>query len=81
MSGNKARAETVFADVHLCSFATIEMNANSWYNDSHAPRPDLREINPGFSFSGPITIPKIYNGKNRSFFAVTYSTTNSMTLR
>ncbi len=54
-------------------FRDDSMNANSWYNNSRAiPRPDLREINPGFSFSGPITIPKIYNGKNRSFFAVTY---------
>ena len=40
-------------------FRDDSMNANSWYNNSRAiPRPDLREINPGFSFSGPITIPK-----------------------
>ena len=27
---------------------------------------------PGFSLSGPVFIPKIYNGKNRTFFSSTY---------
>ena len=49
------------------------LNANSWYNNSRAiPRPDLREMVPGFSLSGPVFIPKIYNGKNRTFFSSTY---------
>lgn len=47
-------------------FRDDSLNANSWYNNSRAiPRPDLREINPGFSFSGPVI-------KNRTFFAATY---------
>ncbi|MGB5015225.1 MAG: carboxypeptidase regulatory-like domain-containing protein [Pyrinomonadaceae bacterium] len=54
-------------------FRDDSLNANSWYNNSRAiPRPDLREWNPGFSLSGPVKIPYIYDGKNRTFFASTY---------
>jgi hypothetical protein len=49
------------------------LNSNSWYNNSRAiPRPELRELTPGFTVSGPVVFPWIYNGKNRTFFSATY---------
>ncbi len=58
--GNKFRGRA------FMFFRDDSLNANSWYNNSRAiPRPALREINPGFSLSGPIW-------KNRTFFAATY---------
>lgn len=44
-------------------------------------RLQFTEYNPGFSFSGPIILPfgegkSIYNGKNRTFFSVTYENLN-----
>ena len=54
-------------------FRDDAMNANSWYNNSrNIARPDLREMTPGFSLSGPIVLPGLYNGKNRTFFSTTY---------
>ncbi len=47
-------------------FRDESANANSWYNNSRGiPRPSLQDINPGFTFSGPII-------KQRTFFSVTY---------
>ncbi|MEP6849884.1 MAG: carboxypeptidase regulatory-like domain-containing protein, partial [Acidobacteriota bacterium] len=52
-------------------------DANTWYNNSRdIPRPPLREIDPGFFISGPIVIPHLYNGHNRTFFAVGYEYLN-----
>ncbi|MGD9590266.1 MAG: carboxypeptidase regulatory-like domain-containing protein [Pyrinomonadaceae bacterium] len=54
-------------------FRDDALNANSWYNNSrNIPRPDLRELTPGFSVSGPILIPGVYNGRRKSFFSATY---------
>lgn len=53
-------------------FRDSGMNSNSWYNNSrNIARPALRNINPGFSFSGPVKLP-FYNGRNKTFFSVTY---------
>jgi hypothetical protein len=54
-------------------FRDDNLNANTWYNNSrNIPRPSLTEYNPGFTFSGPVTIPYLYNGKNKTFFFVAY---------
>ncbi|MGQ0542419.1 MAG: carboxypeptidase regulatory-like domain-containing protein, partial [Blastocatellia bacterium] len=54
-------------------FRDDSLNANSWYNNSRAiPRPDLREINPGFTLSGPVVLPWVYDGRNKTFFSTTY---------
>ncbi len=58
-----------------------DLNSNSWFNNglkaSCAPQPDCRAqyIRPidkkndyGGNFSGPVWIPKVYNGRNRTFF-------------
>ena len=54
-------------------FRDDNLNANSWYNNSRGiARLPLTEYNPGFTLSGPVTIPFLYKGKNRTFFAVAY---------
>lgn len=56
-------------------FRDESLNANSWYNNAHIPyisRPPLQEIDPGFTFSGPVIIPFLYNGHKKTFFSVAY---------
>ncbi len=54
-------------------FRDDSLNANSWYNNSRAiPRPALQERNPGFTLSGPVVLPWIYDGHHKTFFAVAY---------
>ena len=54
-------------------FRDDNLNANSWYNNSRPiARLPLTEYNPGFTLSGPVTIPHLYKGKNKTFFSVAY---------
>ena len=54
-------------------FKDESLNANSWYNNSrNIRRPPLQERNPGFTLSGPVVIPWIYDGHQKTFFAVAY---------
>ncbi len=61
-------------------------NANSWsQNAIGAKKAHFRQNDYGFTLGGPITIPKIYSGKNRTFFFVDNeyykkTTAGSMTL-
>jgi hypothetical protein len=57
------------------------LNANYWFNNRdlppdpithRAPRTPVILNQPGFKFGGPISIPKIFNGKDRAFFFVNY---------
>jgi hypothetical protein len=41
---------------------------NFFYNQSGAARPDQPYYTWGGSFGGPVVIPKVYNGKNKTFF-------------
>ncbi len=44
-------------------------NANSWYQNAlGGKKTPFRQNDFGFTFGGPISIPKIYSGKNRTFF-------------
>ncbi len=53
-------------------FRDESLNANTWYNNSRGiRRPALQEIEPGFTFSGPVLLP-FYNGHEKTFFAVAY---------
>jgi hypothetical protein len=48
-----------------------EWAANDFFsNRAGLPLPDNTWKNWGFALGGPISIPKIYNGKNRTFFWV-----------
>nr|MBA3786171.1 TonB-dependent receptor [Acidobacteriota bacterium] len=54
-------------------FRDDNLNANTYYNNSRSiPRLPFTEYNPGFTLSGPVVLPFIYNGKNRTFFSVAY---------
>jgi trimeric autotransporter adhesin len=41
---------------------------NFFLNRSGTPRPDTPFYNYGASFGGPVVLPKIYNGRNKTFF-------------
>ena len=54
-------------------FRDEALNANTWKNNSLGlSRLPLQEHDPGFTFSGPLVIPKIYNGRKRTFFFTAY---------
>lgn len=64
--GNKFRGRA------FMFFRDESLNANSWYNNSrNIGRVPLQELNPGFTFSGPVILP-YYNGRQKTFFAVAY---------
>ncbi len=45
------------------------LNSNGWVNnDVGASRPAFHQNNYGFSVGGPISIPHVYDGSNRTFF-------------
>jgi hypothetical protein len=48
-------------------------DANDWFNDYYGkPTPALRQNDFGGTFGGRVWIPKLYDGKNRTFFFVSY---------
>jgi hypothetical protein len=54
-------------------FRDESLNANTWKNNSLGlSRLPLQEHDPGLTFSGPVVIPKLYNGRNRTFFFSAY---------
>lgn len=47
--------------------------ANDYFlNESGEPKPTFNQNNFGATLSGPIVIPKVYNGRNHSFFMFNY---------
>jgi hypothetical protein len=60
------------------------LNANPWITDYYAntpsaaanPAPQSSEDFYGFALDGPIVIPHIYNGRNKSFFFIQYDDRN-----
>ena len=62
-------------------YRTPGLNANYWFNNrdlppdpitGKAPRTDIILHQPGFKLGGPISIPKVFNGKDKAFFFVNY---------
>ncbi len=48
-------------------------NANTWGNNrDNIKKPVLRRHQYGYSLGGPIVIPKLFNGKNKTFFFSTF---------
>jgi hypothetical protein len=46
------------------------LNANSWSNDRFGvAKPPINYHQWGYFFSGPVYIPKVYDGRNRTFFS------------
>lgn len=56
------------------------LNANSWTNDRNGIKKTLFQRNAfGGNIGGPIVIPKLYNGKNKTFFFFDYEGTRQGT--
>jgi Carboxypeptidase regulatory-like domain/TonB dependent receptor len=48
-------------------------DANNWFNDHYGtPQPALRQNDFGGTAGGPIFIPKVYDGRKKSFFFASY---------
>jgi hypothetical protein len=49
------------------------LDASDWFNDFYRrPKPALRQNDFGGTLGGPVRIPRTYDGRNRSFFFVSY---------
>jgi len=58
-------------------FRDEAMNANTFNNNRLGQkRLPLQEIDPGFTISGPVIIPKLYDGRSRTFFFSAYEDDN-----
>lgn len=67
-SGTNALHGTLFE-----YFRNDKLDANSWFgNANRLRRPALRQNDIGFTVGGPVLIPKAYDGRNRTFFFVSY---------
>lgn len=61
-------------------FQNDKLNANAYFNNATgAARPRQRSNLFGGTLSGPALIPKLYNGRNRTFFTVAYEGTRQIT--
>ena len=62
--------------IHGSAFGALRneaLNANTFSNNFRGvPRAKDREKNYAFSFGGPLVIPKLYNGRNKTFFYTSY---------
>ena len=65
-------------DFHGAVWSEIQnaaLNALNWYSTSKRP-PGLPTIGLGFIAGGPAYIPKVYNGRNKTFFHMTFQRYN-----
>lgn len=54
-------------------FRNDKLDANSWFgNLNGVRRPPLRQNDFGFTVGGPVLLPRLYNGRNRTFFFASY---------
>jgi len=54
-------------------FRNTVLNANGWYRNSvNLPRATYHSNLYGFRLSGPVWIPKLYNGRDKTFFFVNF---------
>lgn len=54
-------------------FQSQHANANSWQNNKFGrPKPIFHRNDFGATVGGPILIPKVYNGRNKSYFFFSY---------
>lgn len=58
-------------------FRNDKLNANSWANNrNNVARGRQRRNDYGFTLSGPVILPKIYDGRNKTFFFFNWDQTN-----
>lgn len=54
-------------------FRNDKLDANNWFNNANRlAKPAMRQNNFGGTFGGPLSIPGLYNGKDRTFFFYSY---------
>lgn len=54
-------------------FRNEKLDANNWFaNFNGLRRPAVRQNDFGFTIGGPVFIPRAYDGRNRTFFFVSY---------
>ena len=53
------------------------LDAKSYSTPGGQPIPDLKRYQEGGTFGGPLVIPHLYNGRNRTFFFVAYEKSNT----
>jgi hypothetical protein len=67
-SGTNSFHGTVFDYLRNDAF-----DANDWFNDYYGqPKPALRQNDFGGTLGGPVWIPGVYDGKNKTFFFASY---------
>jgi hypothetical protein len=63
-------------DLHGTAYEFLrnaDLDANQFFNNSGGvPRGAFTQNQFGFNLGGPVIIPKVYNGKNKTFFFVNY---------
>jgi hypothetical protein len=53
-------------------FRNDVLDARGFFSSPTAPEPPLRQNQFGFELGGPVWIPKLYDGRNKTFFMVDY---------
>ena len=53
-------------------FRNDALDARNYFQRADLPKAPLRQNQFGFALTGPIVIPKLYNGHNRTFFLLNY---------
>ncbi len=62
-------------DLHGSVFEFLrnnQLDARNYFENPNSPRAPLRQNQFGFSLGGPVVIPKLYNGRNKTFFFADY---------
>ncbi|MCC6394594.1 MAG: carboxypeptidase regulatory-like domain-containing protein, partial [Bryobacterales bacterium] len=63
-----------FHGVVFPGFGSSVLRANSYLNNAYGvPRPGGSSHSIGATLSGPVWLPKLYDGRNRTFFTFTYA--------
>ena len=58
-------------DLHGTAFEFLrneKLDARNYFTPPGAAKPPFKRNQFGFSLGGPVTLPKLYNGRNRTFF-------------
>jgi hypothetical protein len=77
----KSGTNTPHGSLYYAGIPTA-LTANTWFsNMNNIARPDAHMKRWGGSATGPVYIPKIYNGKNKTFFMFSYEGQRYATLR
>ncbi len=68
-SFNTKSGSNAYHGVAYDIFRNEDLDANTWFNDNNnIPRPLDRQNDYGLTMGGPVWIPKLYNGKDKTFF-------------